>query len=359
VKLFESKVIVCVGSGGVGKTTVAASMGYLAAEGGKSVLVLTVDPAQRLKTTLGISEGQNAVIKVGKGQLEAAIIDSKKTFDEFVLKATGRAPGAERILHNKLYQQLSTTLAGSQEFTSLEALYTAYESKNYDLIVLDTPPSKHAIDFLNAPQKISALFQEGVAKWFRASDTNQGFMASVLHSGTKQVFKILESLTGSDFIKELSEFFVLIESWQTRLADRTTNVHRMLVHTSASFVLISSLDEAKLKEAEYFAREIKKGGFHLRGFILNRSFPEYLAPELVNNESVECKDLAQSHNLAWSYFDSIRMRAKKYLDSLKQNYIALSLPEQVENISDLRGVAEFSKILDRELQREERNKYES
>ncbi len=143
----------------------------------------------------------------------------------------------KKIYKNKLYQQLSTNLSGSQEFTALEKLYSAYESKEFDLIILDTPPTKHAIDFLSSPQKLSVLFSEGVAKWFRDPDGKKsGFFGHLLQAGTKQVLKILETLTGSSFVHELSDFFLNIEQWQEQLLKRTTDVHRMLIAPTTHFL---------------------------------------------------------------------------------------------------------------------------
>ncbi|MGE3758036.1 MAG: ArsA family ATPase, partial [Pseudobdellovibrionaceae bacterium] len=279
------KVIVCVGSGGVGKTTVAATLGLVAAKEGKKVLVLTVDPAKRLATTLGLGEGVDQarveLPSLYSGELHASVIQSKKVFDDFVKRAASKDQRVEKILNNKLYQQLSTTLSGSQEFTALEKLYSSHESANFDLIILDTPPTKHAIDFLRAPQKISALFNEGIAKWFRETKGSQtGLLSQLFLGGTKKVFQLLEKLTGGEFIKELSDFFVQIESWQKQLEQRTNDVHRLLTSKECAFALVTSFDEAKLAEAEYFSKEIAKGGYTLKLVVINRAFPESLEMNL-------------------------------------------------------------------------------
>ena len=319
----KAKIFICVGSGGVGKTTMASAMALMAARRGKKVLVLTIDPSKRLAQTLGI-EGKTEITKVpglpNEVALYASTIDHKKTFDDFVRRAAKQEEAAHKILNNKLYQQLTTQLSGSQEFSALEKLYAAHESGEYDLIVLDTPPSKHAMDFLKAPQKISALFSEGIAKWFR--QPKGGLIQNLIYSGTRQVLKALELMTGSDFVRELADFFVHIEKWQGQLEKRTLDFHRLLVSPACHFCLVTSFDSAKLKEAESFAKEIKKGGYHLKTVILNRAFPEWI------NDLEEFKDLdAKEKELHRLY-----MSLKSYYDQRVKDYAALEkrLPSEVE-----------------------------
>jgi anion-transporting ArsA/GET3 family ATPase len=285
-----------------------------------------------------------------KGSLSAQIIDSKKTFDDFVKKASEKSGAAKKLLDNKLYQQLSTTLSGSQEFTALEKLYVAYESQNYDLIVLDTPPTKHAIDFLNAPQKIAALFNESIAKWFRNHNASSGFLKDLFQTGTKQVFKLLESLTGSEFIRELADFFNSFEGWSERLEKRTTEVHRLLVRPETSFVLVTSLDEAKMKEADYFAREIRKGGYNLKSLFVNRAVTE---ADLILNVKYKESDLNESEKKVlkaystWVHYCQNRVKSFNFLKkSLLSDYEVIQVPEFEENISDREGVKILAKLLE-------------
>ncbi|QDK39419.1 ArsA-related P-loop ATPase [Bdellovibrio sp. NC01] len=355
-ELFKNtKVLVCVGSGGVGKTTVAASLAVLAAKEGKRVLVLTIDPAKRLAQTLGI-EGTKDITKVPgqnfAGELYASVIDHKKTFDDFVSRAAQKSEAAKKIFENSLYKQLSTNLSGSQEFTSLEKLYTAYESGQFDLIILDTPPTKHAIDFLNAPQKLSALFSEGVAKWFRDPEGKKsGFFGHLLQTGTRQVLKVLENLTGSQFIRELGDFFMNIEQWQGKLLNRTVEVHRMLVSPTTKFVLVTSFDQAKLKEAEYFSREIKKGGYHLDTVILNRIFPTWLdlKAEKKGGPDQALVDLYEQMKSFYNHRDTLYQQFESRMEKEAQ---VLRIPDLVQDISDLSGLESLSELIsEREQQK--------
>lgn len=339
--VIDSEVIVCVGSGGVGKTTVASAIALQAAILGKKVLVLTIDPAQRLKTTMGISDS-NEPTKISfpevKGELWASLIDPKKTFDDFILRASKQSEKAKKILNNKLYIQLSTTLSGSQEFTALEKLYSAKESQKYDLIVLDTPPTKHAIDFLEAPEKLSALFQESIVKWFKVSSVGrQNFMVKILHAGTQKVLNALELLTGSDFMHELSEFFQSIEGWQEKLEKRINDVHGLLINEKTNFVLVSSLDDGKIKEAKYFMREIQKGGHQLSALIINRAFPFWM-------KQAAQPDISQLEKTMRNFYN----QKSENLKSLDFQFgIVLKLPELEDNISDLSGVREIAGELEK------------
>ncbi|MGZ3773535.1 MAG: ArsA family ATPase [Pseudobdellovibrionaceae bacterium] len=349
-QIFDNaRVLVCVGSGGVGKTTVAASLGVLAAKEGQKVLVLTIDPAKRLAQTLGI-EGTKDITKVPgqnfKGELFASVIDHKKTFDDFVFRAAKKSEAAEKIFKNRLYQQLSTNLSGSQEFTSLEKLYSCYDSQEFDLIILDTPPTKHAIDFLHAPEKLTALFSDGVAKWFRDPEGKKnGVLGHLLQTGTRQVLKILENLTGSSFIRELREFFINIEQWQSQLLKRTIDVHRMLSASTTHFCLVTSFDQAKLKEAEYFAREIKKGGYHLKTVVLNRVFPYWLDLRSETSSQKAHQELVNLYSQMRSYYNQRDLIYQKFEKNINSEARVFRIPDMVKDIADLSGLEEVANLI--------------
>lgn len=352
--LDTAKVLICAGSGGVGKTTIAAALGFLAAKRGRRVLVLTIDPSQRLKTTLNLSEsGEVSVLNHPdiRGKFSAALIDPKKTFDDFVRRAAKQEAVVQKVINNKLYRQLSTTLSGSQEFTALEKLFSCYESGEYDLIILDTPPTKHAIDFLKAPQKLSAIFNEGIAKWFRRDESGASLVSQIFNVGTRQVLRALESLTGSEFMRELSDFFQNMQTWQSKLEERIHSMHRLLVSPDTHFCLITSFDQAKLREAAYFAKEIRKGGYSLSSVVINRAMPSWLLRIPENKRQPSHKGELESQFLELEKYyqerDSYyRSFANSLILEMNQQNIVFRIPEFDQDISNILEVAELAAMIE-------------
>lgn len=269
----HTKTLICIGTGGVGKTTMAAALATGFAESGKKVLVLTIDPSQRLAQALGIKA--NGDVYQVQTNLFACTINHEKAFNEFVLKAANKSKddlkSAEKLLNNKLYKQLSTQLSGSQDFSSLFKLNEYVQSGVYDLVILDTPPAQHTWHFLHAPEKIAQLFNEGVAHWFRdPSAQKTGFFKKVLNMGTAQVLKALEMLTGSEFIKELSLFFQAVQKWQEPLEKQVWDCHKLLTSPATEFILVTALDPSRISEAIRLSSEIDKQGYNLKSVIINR-----------------------------------------------------------------------------------------
>ncbi len=277
----KTKTIICIGSGGVGKTTLSAAIGLGLSLENKKVLVMTIDPSLRLAQALGIkADGE---IHQVEQNLFACTLNHEKTFRDFITEASQKIKSqnksessdsveVEKLLKNKLYQQLSTKLSGSQDFTALYQLQKFVESKIYDIVILDTPPAQHTWQFLHAAEKLAQLFNEGVAQWFREADQkNTPFFKKVFNIGTQQVLKTLESLTGSEFIKELSAFFSAVQKWQSPLEKQVWAAHKLLSSQETEFVLVTGLDRSRLGEAQKLSHEIYKQGYNLKSIIINRS----------------------------------------------------------------------------------------
>lgn len=299
----KTKTLIIIGTGGVGKTTLAASFGVGLALAGKKILVLTIDPAKRLAQALNLkADGKLHKVKLpnredGTGELWSCVIDHQAAFHHFVREAaSGHATdeAVDNLLKNKLYQQLSGKLSGSQDFTSLVTLYRYVNSGEYDLVILDTPPAQHTYTFLKAPEKIANLFNEGIASWFRDDAESSSLFKKILNVGTTQVLKALEMMTGSEFIKELSAFFKAIQKWQKPLEDYVMNCHRLLSSAQTEFVMVTGLDASRLTEAEKLSVEIQTQGYQLTSVIINR-VPEWLATvdskKVLASKSPRLKDI--------------------------------------------------------------------
>lgn len=271
---MSCKIRIVLGTGGVGKTSIAAALALSYARRGFKTLVITIDPSLRLKTTLGLREvGDNQKIHLDHVDLYACLLDSKLIFDQFVTRGLDNPDTLNRLLKNRLYQQLSTNLNGSQEFTALEKLLFEFESGQWDRIVLDTPPAGHAVDFLRAPEKLNRLLDERIAKWFRSPKDGGSVLSSILQFGTKNLMKALEFLTGHEFMLELSDFFDQIQFWQKKLESRLARVQQLLISDQTEFILVTSFDSAKLKESLELLKILRLEGLRLKFVVINRAYP--------------------------------------------------------------------------------------
>lgn len=287
--LHSRRIIVCCGSGGVGKTTTAASLALEAARQGLNVLVLTIDPAKRLANSLGLSGLGNKARQVPsakfaeagvavEGTLWAMMLDTKRTFDELVETYASSPEVAERILNNALYQNISGALAGSQEYMAMEKLYELYRSGEYDLIVLDTPPTRHALDFLDAPKRMTAFLDGSILQWFIKpyfGAASRGLKA--MERGTRMVLNGLEKVTGLRVLKIVSEFFLSFEGMYDGFKERAAKVSKILRSKATVFVLVSSPEDLTLDEAIFFHEKLRDYQMPFGGFIVNKLHQDYLS----------------------------------------------------------------------------------
>ena len=287
------KVIVCVGSGGVGKTTMSAAIALRAAEVGKRVCVLTIDPARRLASAMGIDALGNTETRIATDRLEAAgirhpsgqlwamMLDTKRTWDDLVTRFAVDPAQARRILDNHYYQQISSALAGSQEFMAMEKLYELHESGKYDVLVLDTPPTRHALDFLDAPKKMMGFMDEGVLKLF-LTPGRLGF--GILKSSSAIMFKVLERITGFEVLRDISDFIGSFSGMHAGFRDRAGKVESFLRAGGSTFVLVTSPDPLTVEEAIYFYSKLGEYRMPFGGFIVNRVHADALEDDGAREE---------------------------------------------------------------------------
>jgi anion-transporting ArsA/GET3 family ATPase len=280
------QIVISAGSGGVGKTTVAASIGLWGALSGRRTVVLTIDPARRLATSLGLeslgsepSEIPAAMFREAGlepgGGLSAMMLDQKGAWDALVER---HAPpeSRERILANPFYQHLSQTFAGSQEYMAIEQLCVLAESGEWDLIVVDTPPTRHALDFLEAPQRLGDFLDRSVVKWFVKPYFTAGWSAlRAVNRSVGFLLRSLEKATGVSALAEISDFFTSMSGLFDNFHARIDRAYEVLRGPGTAFVLVSSPEEQVLGDAEYLSTKMSELRMPLAGVVLNRVHAEY------------------------------------------------------------------------------------
>jgi len=278
--LASHRVIVCVGSGGVGKTTTSAALAVHAAMQGRRVLCLTIDPAKRLANSLGLSEltSDQQVIApelfaaqglTCAGSLSAMMLDMKRTFDDLVEKHAGSPERRRRILENRIYKYVSTSLAGTQEYMAMEKLHAVRNDSAYDLIILDTPPTTNALDFLDAPQKLVGAIDSPVMRWFvETLESNKS--VSLVGRGTAFLLRGLAKFTGAEFLNLVGEFVTGLNDLFGGFRERADVVYRALRSSDVAFVIVTSPSPLAVGEAVYFGRKLKDYGITPRAIVVNR-----------------------------------------------------------------------------------------
>jgi len=283
--LLEGKrICVCGGSGGVGKTTTSAAVALGMAARGLKVAVVTIDPARRLANALGLDELENAPRRVEperfagqlemRGELWAMMLDPKRTFDELIERIADDPARAEEIKLNRIYAELSTAVSGSQEFTAVSKLFELDRDGDFDLLVLDTPPSRNALDFLDAPGRLTS-FLEGRA--LKAFIRPTGLGMRVLGRGAAPFLSALRRVTGVDLLSDLTTFFGLLGDMTEDFSQRAAQVEKLLHDPSTAFVLVTSAQPSAIDEAVWFRRSLGEAGLPFAGVIVNRVHHDLVA----------------------------------------------------------------------------------
>jgi anion-transporting ArsA/GET3 family ATPase len=279
-RLRDRRVVICAGSGGVGKTTTAAALAMGLAAAGRRVAVVTIDPARRLADSLGLEELDNEPRLVDprrfeghgivmEGELWAMMLDPKRTFDELVAALAPDAGTRDDVLRNRIYQQLSAAVAGSQEFTAVAKLYELHRSGRFDVLVLDTPPSRNALDFLDAPDRITGFLEGNTLKVFLAKPS--GLAGRLLGTGTSVVLSVLRRLTGVDLLEDLGAFFRSLGSLIDGFRERAEAVKALLADPSTTFLIVSSPEREPVEEAIFFRGKLADHGMPFGGLVVNRA----------------------------------------------------------------------------------------
>ncbi|MFO0760696.1 MAG: ArsA-related P-loop ATPase [Byssovorax sp.] len=285
--LDTRRVILCVGCGGVGKTTTTAALGLAAARRGKRVLCLTIDPARRLSQSLGLSEmtplAQRVSPEVFKkagldvpGSMTVMMLDTKSTFDALIASLAPTADKRDHILNNVLYKYISTSLAGTQEYMAMEKLYAVRADPAYDLILLDTPPTQNALDFLDAPERLIGALDSAATRWFVQAFQSSGKLSfNLLAKSTAAILRGIGKLTGGGFLEQIASFISEINELFGGWRERATQVASALRGADVAYVLVTTPDPLSVREVIYFADRLREQNMRRDAFVVNRVHPMY------------------------------------------------------------------------------------
>jgi anion-transporting ArsA/GET3 family ATPase len=285
--LREKKVLLCVGSGGVGKTTTSAALALAAARAGKRVICLTIDPAKRLANSLGLEEMTLEETQVEPeifaragvevpGSLTVMMLDTKRTFDEIVRRHASSDKARDTILQNRIYQYVSTSLAGTQEYMAMEKLQSLRDAGQYDLIVLDTPPTANALDFLDAPERMVEAIDSPAMRWFvQAFTGSKGggggkVVLGLLGKGSQLVLKAVSKMIGTAFLDQLAGFIAAINDLFGGFTERAKRVSEALRGPDVAFVLVTSPEPMAIEEINFFADRLRTFAMPRDVFVVNR-----------------------------------------------------------------------------------------
>jgi anion-transporting ArsA/GET3 family ATPase len=348
-----ARIVLCCGSGGVGKTTTAAALALRAAELGRRTCVLTIDPARRLAQALGLDLLSNEPRPVergvrGSGSLDAMMLDMRRTFDELIERYARDAEQVDRILANRFYQRVSSTLAGTQEYMAMEKLYELHESRRWELLVVDTPPTRSALDFLDAPDNLNDLLD---ARVFRlliapAQRIGRGYLRG-LGLATTAMSRMVRRVTGSELLAEVGEFFAAFEGMYDGFRSRAQRVYDLLKDPGTQFVVVATPDGPALREAAFFARRLADDRMPLGAMVVNRVHRVGAVPPVPAGARARLAegtptarllaDLLDQHLALEALATAEQRRVAALLDAVP-SLAAVQVPMLADDVHDLAGL---------------------
>jgi anion-transporting ArsA/GET3 family ATPase len=361
-RLVEGKrIVVCAGPGGVGKTSTSAALGLGLAAAGLRVAVLTIDPAKRLANSLGLAELGNEPQLVDAarfadlglsvdGELWAMMLDAKRTWDELVERNASSDAARDAVLQNRIYQQLSNAVAGSTEYMATEKLYELYQEDRYDILILDTPPTRNALDFLDAPQRLSRFIDSRSLKFFLAPGR---VGLRVLGRGGGVVFRVLKRITGVDLLHDLSEFFQSFGDMADGIRERAERVADVLASGETAFLIVTAPQRDAIDEACFFRRRLREGGMPFAGAIVNRVHAQEALDETPEELDADLRALLGDrlgHKVASNFIEYRELAARdaaqiaRLRSELKKEPILL-IPHLEDDVHDIAGLAAMNEHL--------------
>jgi anion-transporting ArsA/GET3 family ATPase len=362
--LNGKRVCICAGSGGVGKTTTSAAIAAGMAARGLKVCVLTIDPAKRLADSLGLEELGNEARRVDpalferqgvemKGELWAMMLDAKATFDELVARQAPDEESRDRVLENRIYQQISNALAGSQEYMAMEKLFELHTEGDFDLLVLDTPPTRNALDFLDAPKRLTQFIEGRSLRMFMKPT---GLAAKVAGRGASVALNVFKRIVGFDLLADLAEFFNAFSGMVDGFQARAKRVNTLLAEPTTCFLVVCGPQGEPIDEAVYFHRKLVEAKLPFGGVIVNKV---HYAAEKLRGEAEDLlgaltekldgdAELAQRVAANFSDYQALAERDARNIEHLASELRAtgvIRVPHLDEDVHDLAGLAEINRYL--------------
>jgi anion-transporting ArsA/GET3 family ATPase len=335
-----AEICICAGAGGVGKTSTSAAIALGAARRGRRAAVLTIDPAKRLANALGLERLGNEPRRVpgvdGDGELWAMMLDAKRTFDELVETYASNDRTRDAVLSNRIYQELSSAVSGSQEYMAMEKLYELHMERRFDLLVLDTPPTRNALDFLDAPERLQRFIDSRSLRFFLSPGVR------LVGRGSGLLFAVLQRVTGIDLLRDLSEFFQAFGDMSEGFRVRAERVNELLGSDVATFVLVASPRSDAIDDAIFFHDQLYRRGMPFGGVVVNR-FHDTSGPRTeVDLEAALGPELAAKVEANFKDFNVLATRDKANLKRLTKRLDrepVVVVPEFDGDVHDLDGLA--------------------
>ncbi|QYG95688.1 ArsA family ATPase [Iamia sp. SCSIO 61187] len=344
----RAEIVICCGSGGVGKTTTAAVLALQAARDGRRAVVVTIDPARRLADALGLTDIGNTPTTIDgdwDGELSAVMLDTKSTFDAVVVRYAADDDQAQRILANRFYRNISGALSGTQEYMAMEKLYELQADAAFDLVVVDTPPTRHALDFLDAPKNLTRFLDHRLYRILTAP--TRGAMKAVNRVATSFIRQVTK-VVGAEVFDDAIAFFQAFEGMEDGFRERADAVLELLDDPRTAFVLVASPRRDTVEEARYFADRLAESSIPVAGLVVNRVHPRF-SDQLPEGLRERARTLAGT-DLGGLYgnladFALIRSREDEHLEGLAEQVApapVARVPYLRSDVHDLDGLAEIA-----------------
>jgi anion-transporting ArsA/GET3 family ATPase len=335
-----AEICICAGAGGVGKTSTSAAIALGAAARGRKAAVLTIDPAKRLANALGLEKLGNEPRRVkgveGEGELWAMMLDAKRTFDDLVETYASDERTRDAVLSNRIYQELSSAVSGSQEYMAMEKLYELHMQGDFDLLVLDTPPTRNALDFLDAPERLHRFIDSRSLRFFLSPGVK------LLGRGSGLLFAVLQRVTGVDLLRDLSEFFQSFGDMSEGFRARAERVSELLGSDAATFVLVASPRRDAIDDAIFFHDQLEERRMPFGGVVVNRFHDARGADGEVDLRKAFGGDLAAKIEASYLEFEVLADRDRSNLTRLTKRLNGepvIVVPELDDDVHDLDGLA--------------------